>query len=270
MHRLKKVVLILSITQAFFNTSQAQLPDGSIAPNFVLTDLEGQTHDLYAYLDQGKTVYIDFFACHCPYCWNYHNTHALADLHKQYGPGTVTDDVLVLAIELDANNGTNEFYGISGDTQGDWVTGSGHPFINPEGSALTEIVASYQVNYYPLIYAICPDRTITVIGKKTTEVLYAHVGTCSPVAGILDHRSSEVSFTASFAFDKHLQITSENLDLNACQLTVLDLNGRLIARQQLFDSVTSINAWTWDQGIYFIRIETAQGQVLTQKIALTD
>ncbi|MBK8704908.1 MAG: redoxin domain-containing protein [Saprospiraceae bacterium] len=39
------------------------------APNFTLTDSDGQSHNLYTdYLDQGKTVVIKFFFTTCPPC----------------------------------------------------------------------------------------------------------------------------------------------------------------------------------------------------------
>jgi hypothetical protein len=45
------------------NKSQAQkdIPDGSTAPDFTMTDINGNTHNLYSYLNSGKTVILDFF-----------------------------------------------------------------------------------------------------------------------------------------------------------------------------------------------------------------
>jgi len=64
MKNLSFIILLLLQTRTF-----GQIPDGSIAPDFTLTDINGNTHHLYEYLDQGKTVFIDFWATHCPYCW---------------------------------------------------------------------------------------------------------------------------------------------------------------------------------------------------------
>ena len=43
-------------------SAAAQLPDGSIAPDFTATDLNGVEHNLYSLLDEGKKVIIDFSA----------------------------------------------------------------------------------------------------------------------------------------------------------------------------------------------------------------
>ena len=82
---MKKIILLAMIAVFSFSNSFAQLPDGSVAPDFTLTDLNGTSHSLYSYLDQGYTVFIDFSAVWCPPCWSYHQTHALEDLYVDHG-----------------------------------------------------------------------------------------------------------------------------------------------------------------------------------------
>jgi hypothetical protein len=38
----------------------AQLANGTVAPDFTLTDYYGTTHQLYSYLNSGKTVFLEF------------------------------------------------------------------------------------------------------------------------------------------------------------------------------------------------------------------
>jgi hypothetical protein len=54
---LLSLVLLFSGAAAF-----AQLPNGSVAPDFTATDINGQTHTLSEYLAAGKTVIIDISA----------------------------------------------------------------------------------------------------------------------------------------------------------------------------------------------------------------
>ncbi len=98
-----KKLLLSILLLASLNMAKAQLPDGAIAPDFTLTDINNVTHNLYNYLNQGKKVYIDVSATWCGPCWNYHNTHALDDLWAQHGPAgapgvnaNTTDDCIVL------------------------------------------------------------------------------------------------------------------------------------------------------------------------------
>ena len=46
---MKQILTIILITIVSLNNTQAQLPDGSVAPNFTFTDLDGVNHTLYNY-----------------------------------------------------------------------------------------------------------------------------------------------------------------------------------------------------------------------------
>jgi len=253
-------LFLLSSIHAF-----GQLEDGSIAPDFTLTDIYGNQHNLYSYLEQGKTVYIDFFACHCPTCWNYHSSSNLSNLFDQYGPGSSSNDVFVFAIELDPNNGTNEFFGISGTTQGNWVEGTNYPQINPEGNLLTQTMNDFSVDYYPLIYAICPDKKITNIGTKTTALLYQHVSTCEPILA-----TEEIKNQPSIQY----QSLSENLKIalpvaylkESPKLEIYSLNGQLISSFTLQETTSEVSLSFLKSGMYFLKIIANQQQIFTQKL----
>ncbi len=257
----KKILILIGVGLFFVKSNFAQLANGSVAPNFTLTDINGNQQDLYSYLDAGKTVYIDFFACHCPYCWSYHNTQSLTDLYDQYGPGTITNDVFVMAIELDANNGTNEFYGISGATQGNWVEGTNYPQINPEGAALNQIVSSYAVNFYPMIYAICPDKTITLIGTQTTSNLYNHITSCN-VAKINEVNTNFDNTKLFINNDKFLEIQSD-LDLSNYKIEILNLLGEKMIES---DFIQILDVSSLKSSIYFVSIVGKNSQLVKKII----
>ena len=99
---MKKTLLTLLVLAGISsaNTSNAQLADGSIAPDWTLTDINGTSHNLYSLLDNGYSVVIDLNATWCGPCWSYHQAGELEDLWVNHGPagqpgvsaGT-TDDV---------------------------------------------------------------------------------------------------------------------------------------------------------------------------------
>ncbi|HRI58176.1 MAG TPA: redoxin family protein, partial [Saprospiraceae bacterium] len=107
---MKRILLLLAFSIAGWTVVHAQLPSGSTAPDFTVTDLDGNTYNLYTLLDEGKTVYLDFFATWCGPCWNYHNTHAFRDLWDTYGPPG-TNEAMVFSIEGDASTNTACLYG---------------------------------------------------------------------------------------------------------------------------------------------------------------
>ncbi|MCX6296371.1 MAG: T9SS type A sorting domain-containing protein [Bacteroidetes bacterium] len=187
-------VLALSLTAI---EAKAQLPNGSIAPDWTLTDINGVSHNLYTDLNAGKTVYIDVSATWCGPCWAYHGTGALENLWVAHGPtgGTgvsagTTNDVMVYFIEGDGTTGTNALHGISGvdgTTQGDWVTGVSHPIIDPAAAAINTFNSNYSIAYFPTIYMICPNRVITEVGQVDATALYAAKASCpAPAAAPVD------------------------------------------------------------------------------------
>ena len=165
-------------------SSFAQLPNGSLAPDWTLTDLNGTTHNLYSYLDSGYTVFIDFSAVWCGPCWSYHTSGALEDLYMNHGPAgfpnvslNTTNDVMVFFIEGDGSS-VAQLNGGSGSV-GNWVSGTPYPIICTDGTVNNAAVTSaYSIGYWPTIYRICPDRVLIESGQSSNP--YSFVGSCPP------------------------------------------------------------------------------------------
>jgi hypothetical protein len=244
----------------------AQLEDGSIAPDFTATDINGMEHNLYDYLGQGKTVIIDFFAAHCPSCWNYHNQGHVEDLYQAHGPsGLESQDIVVLAIEFDSNNGTDELYGISGNTQGNWVEGSSYPIINPEGSLRTEILGNYEVIFYPMVYCICPDGTVTFTGAVSSSSLYSTAMECESFNSVGEGTEMDDIVVTYNAVQNALMFSgvSEN-----SKITGFDSSGKLILDTTLESSIDMVSLPSSFGPFVLLHIVSVSGESTVMKVKL--
>lgn len=148
---MKRLLLLLALIFGVQHLS-AQLPNGSTCPDFTGVDLNGNSHNLYTLLDQGKTVVVDVSATWCGPCWSYHQTHALDSVWAKYGPNG-TDEMFVMWVEGDFQTGMPDLQGQTGSSQGDWTNGTAYPIVDDH-----TISNLLQVAGFPTIYVICPSR----------------------------------------------------------------------------------------------------------------
>lgn len=244
--------LVLVIGMSF--SSNAQLADGSIAPDFTLTDLDGTQHRLYDYLDEGKVVFLEMFACHCPSCWAYHNSGKLESLYQSYGPAG-TDQVQVFMVEHDPNNTMDHFLGNHWYTQGDWLTGNSIPVFNPEGLD-RQIFIDYNLTSYPIVYKICPDKILTRMSTAASVAdLYQSADECP---GTLDISTDEIG-EINIDIVNH-QLILENFD-KIEDVSIVNSIGQTV-QVESSEEGTNYDLSSLEAGLYFIAIKHSKGTTI--------
>ena len=228
-----------------------QLTNGTVAPDFTLTDYYGNSHNLYAYLADGKTVFVEIFAAHCPSCWSYHQTHRLKNMYNLYGPDG-TDEIIVLALEHDEYNDSNAFTGNHQPwvTAGDWLTGTPYPIFNVEFPD-RGVFVDYNVHFYPVVYKICPNKIIERVNTSTTVAqLYQKVQACQVLS------INEETQTPKIFYDQlSRKVMLENfIDLES--VTLYDLQGKNLRTYYTFQN-SGIDFDDFQNAVYVFEIKTA-------------
>lgn len=252
---LNKLLILASV---FIHVgTYGQLADGSTAPDFTLTDYYGTEHNLYDYLDDGKTAIVEIFAAHCSACWNYHQTNRLKNLYNAYGPDG-TNELVVLALEYDQWNDHNAFIGDGPPwvTQGNWLEGTPFPIFNVEDPD-RGVFADYEVSFYPLVYKICPDRILErIFTSETEDQIYQKVQECEAVVSVDENRDlGDIFFNP----------VSRNLNIELYQkvkaVRVMSVTGRVVQIIQPVGS-SSIPIDQMSAGIYLFEIQTGNGPIM--------
>ncbi len=215
---MKKIYSTILQAIAVIGIAYAQPSTGTIVPDFTLTDINGTSHNLYTYLNQGKTVFIDYFATWCSTCWSYHNTPArLKTLYNAHGPSgaagvvaTTTNDVVVIKMEIDFGTPTSQITFVSKN----WTTGTNYPIVDL--SASNTVPAAFNATSQSHVFIIYPNKVVENVSTSLTDAqLYAKVTTFSGLSGANGDVIENLKINSYF--------TKEGLNLDANK-AIEDLN----------------------------------------------
>jgi thiol-disulfide isomerase/thioredoxin len=171
-----KKLITLALLMLSGVAAHAQLPAGSAAPDFTAPDITGRIWNLHQILESGRPVVMDISATWCGPCWSYHNSGALETFYEQHGPEGDAR-AMVFFIEGDGSTNTQCLYGPSGCndvTQGNWVANTPYPIIDN-----ANIANAYDIAYFPTVYLICPDKTVTEVGPDNANLLWTQASACA-------------------------------------------------------------------------------------------
>ena len=207
------------------------------APDFTVTDSNGAQHTLYAdYLNQGKTVVIDFFFTYCPPC------NAMAPLlepfYQEWGGGAADVEFIALSIFLTDENAAVANY----------LAGHGHtyPGVGGDGGSV-DAVQTYLDNTWGAFESTHTFAVISPYGSVNFDVRGANFGgTIDALEEAIRSTGARKPYTLSGAVTKPngSPISNYNILINGEMYTpdVIDAGG-IFALDVLFkpDSAYTIS-----------------------------
>ena len=141
----KRILTITAVLTILLTQAQTNL---TTAVDFTVTDIHGNTHNLFNYLDNGKHVIVDFFFTTCPPCIA--SVPILNQAYTDYGCNT--GDIIFLSID----NGDSD----SEVMQYEINYGGLLPSASGNDGGGNAVVSSYGISAYPTVILIAPNRTI--------------------------------------------------------------------------------------------------------------
>lgn len=154
---------------AFFGTAKAQDMIGLFeqSPDWTATDINGNSHTLSQYLNDGYTVILDFIVPWCEPCVEMHESQVLHTLYNNYGPNSNSADHKIMVFMISY---TDVPY-LNGGQSIDWVTGTPYPIITH-----TPILDAYGVIAFPRVLTICPSGMI--VSTQSSALLDNMLNAC--------------------------------------------------------------------------------------------
>lgn len=259
-----KKILLSAFAAAAMLTTQAQF---GTAPDFTVTDMDGNSHTLSTYLNAGYVVVLDVSATWCGPCWTLHEAHHLENIHQQYGPNG-TNQVRVLFYEGDPDTDDAAMQG-SGNTLGDWTTGVTYPLINE--APVTLDLNVYAPAGYPTVSVIRPsDAEITTdMWNFTLAQMQSTIeGLVGGATGV-EEKEENVEFSVFPNPGNGTELTI-NLGENVSntQITITDLIGKVVYNESLSGRNNVINFENRLSAGTYIVSATANNVTSTQKLVV--
>ena len=266
---MKKILTIISVLLYFTSSSQWY------GTYWTANDINGNSHNLQTYINEGKTVLVDISAHWCGPCYAFHQSHAMSYLHHDFGPDG-TDELMAIFTDVDANSSLALLQGGSG-SQGDFLTGTLCPIIGPNSQG-TLVDAHYNTPGVPTLYLHCGNLAPEISVNYDWWSLFTTVKSSCPSAfnfsgvdaTLLKHHGI-AGCPSGYMVEVDLYNASSNTDLQSAIIELRNPSGQLIATENWTGNLSphsrttvTINHIVSIAGVYSARVVNPNGTTDTR------
>ena len=148
---MRNLLLVISVFSFTFLNAQSGLLNGTgYAPDITVTDINGNSHNLYSYLGAGKMVVLEMLSTTCGTCLMY--TSGTENSYQVYGPNGL-DVAEFIGLEVNTSTTDNDISNFI----------SNYNVSFPVCNDISPVAINYQLYYTPSYYVIYPDSSYTTI-----------------------------------------------------------------------------------------------------------
>jgi hypothetical protein len=264
-----KKILLQSLSLIFCANSFGQI--GATAPDFTVTDLNGNEISLYAdILDQGLIALVDVSATWCGPCWNLHQSHVLRDLHQTYGAGG-SNQLRVVFYEGDPNTTLNDLNGTTGSSQGNWLLDTPYPVVNESPLSLNLNV--WAPDGFPTLNVIRPSDKKIVADTWNIYTLNGQIDAIENATGLTLTAASTIAVSNTNAIstypnpaNEQLYIEWDNFSINS-KIELFTIDGKLIQTINPNAPILTVDTQTLPTGQYVLKVIN-EDEVSTKMISV--
>ncbi len=260
MKTIYSVILVFLVTQiSYSQILNYNLND--VVNDFTVTDIHGESHNLYAYTASGKYVYIDFSFVACGPCQGF--APKFNEFYDKYGCNE--GDVICISMFGLASQNDNDV-----DVQGfeDTYGGSFNhgPAVSMDGGA-GPVDSDFNPSAYPTICLINPDNEIIELDIWPVDTI-ADLEATFPSDFNPSPMSCSSASTSDFAqesifsiypnpYDGEL-VSVKLINSDTAEVTIHNILGGKVFAYQMTSSKQTINT-NLTTGTYFVTIQTNTG-----------
>lgn len=248
--------LIILLFLLFADVTQSQVTVDT-ALDFTVKDLTGTQHHLYGYLDAGNYVVIDFFTANCGPCQTY-----ASEVSASYDYfGCNGGNVVFLGMNWGSDNqAVHEF---------DSIWGANYPSVSGLQGGGNNVVDAYQVQSYPSVILIAPDRTILndhiwppETGNINAEVMAAGGIPQACTVGVNEVSQKYPVRLQAVSTGKGSVILTTSLSMEpGAQLQVFSSDGRQMASFSYDGNSSSFSLSGLKPGLYVARLMNGHNKI---------